>query len=57
MAATVTLALGLSADVYVVIAKIAGSASVGSAAATTSLVLLIGLWHITPLMLRSQTAS
>src|SRR5262245_35089177 len=53
LAATFALALGLSADVYVVIAKIAGAA-VGFGAALLSLAALVGLWHIFPLILRSQ---
>jgi hypothetical protein len=46
MAATVALALGLSADVYVVIAKIAGSEVFGVWAAALSLVVLVSLWHV-----------
>jgi uncharacterized protein DUF6328 len=50
MAATVALALGLATDVYVVMAKIAGSTSIGLSAAAVSLVVLVGLWHISPLL-------
>jgi Family of unknown function (DUF6328) len=53
LAATIALALGLSADVYVVIARIAGAA-VGFGAALLSLAALAGLWHVSPLILRSQ---
>ena len=54
MAATVALALGLAADVYVVIAKIAESDVIGTAAAALSLVALVGLWHVSPWYLRAQ---
>jgi hypothetical protein len=47
--ATLPLALGLAADIYVVIAKIAGSLTIGWIAAVLSLVGLIGLWHAYPL--------
>jgi uncharacterized protein DUF6328 len=52
MAATISLALGLAADVYVVIAKIAGGI-VGVSAALFAMVLLIGLWHLSPIVIRS----
>jgi hypothetical protein len=51
MAATTALALGLAADIYVVITKIAESRIVGTASAVTSLMLLLGLWHIAPAVL------
>jgi Family of unknown function (DUF6328) len=54
MAAMVALALGLTADVYVVIAKIAGSQTTGMVAAAVSLVALLGLWHVSPLSVRAQ---
>ena len=47
--ATVPLALGLAGDIYVVIAKIAGSPAAGWLAAALGLVTLIGLWHAYPL--------
>jgi hypothetical protein len=47
--ATLPLALGLAADIYVVIGKIAGSSVAGCIAAVLSLVALIGLWHVYPL--------
>jgi hypothetical protein len=52
MAATIALALGLAADVYVVIAKIAGEV-VGLSAALLALVVLVGLWHVAPIAIRS----
>jgi hypothetical protein len=52
MAATISLALGLAADVYVVITKIAGEA-VGLGAALVSLAVLNGLWHVSPIVIRS----
>jgi hypothetical protein len=57
MAATLALAIGLSADVYVVIAKIAHSGAVGLAAAGTALAALLGLWHISPLIRNSWRGS
>jgi len=54
VAATVALALGLTADVYVVIAKIADSEVLGGATAALSLVALVGLWHVSPWCLRAQ---
>lgn len=56
MAATISMALGLSADIYVVIAKIAASSSIGLAAAVVALLTLIGLWHVAPVMRRAQAA-
>lgn len=53
LAATLALAFGLSADVYVVIARIAGE-TVGLGTAMLSLGTLVGLWHVSPLVLRSQ---
>ena len=47
--ATLPLALGLAADIYVVIAKIAGSLTTGCIAAVLSLVGLVGLWHLYPM--------
>ena len=52
MAATIAVALGLAADVYVVIAKIAGEV-VGLSAALLALVVLVGLWHVAPIAIRS----
>ena len=53
LVATMALALGLAADVYVVIARIAGEA-VGFAAAMLALVALVGVWHLAPLVLLWQ---
>ena len=47
--ATLPLALGLAADIYVVIAKIAGSLTSGCIAAVLSLVGLVGLRHLYPM--------
>jgi hypothetical protein len=47
--ATVPLALGLADDIYVVIAKIAGSSAAGWLAGALGLITLIGLWHAYPL--------
>lgn len=48
-AATLPLALGLAADIYVVIAKIAGSPAAGWIAAVLSVIALIGLWYVYPI--------
>jgi hypothetical protein len=50
MAATLALALGLSADIYVVIAKIVHSGAMGFVAAVAVLATLLGLWHVSPLV-------
>ncbi|HEU0154868.1 MAG TPA: DUF6328 family protein [Stellaceae bacterium] len=52
-AATVPLAFGLAGDVYVVIARIAGSTTVGLASGAAALCLLVGLWHVFPVARRS----
>jgi len=54
MTAAVALALGLAADVYVVITKVAESDALGASASALSLVALIGLWHVSPWYLRAQ---
>jgi hypothetical protein len=54
MAASVALALGLAADVYVVFARIAESGAAGAMAAAVSLAALAGLWHLSPWYLRAQ---
>jgi hypothetical protein len=54
LAATGALALGLAADVYVVMARIAESEGIGITLAVLSLAALIGLWHVSPLYLRAQ---
>ena len=56
-AATVPLGLGLAGDVYVVIAKIAGSAAVGILAGALALILLTGLWYIYPLAVAATRSS
>jgi hypothetical protein len=52
LAASVTLALGVSADLGVVVAKVLASDRAGLVAAVASLFLLMGLWHVYPLILR-----
>jgi hypothetical protein len=54
--ATIPLALGLAADVYVTATQIAGSSSVGFSAAVVALATLVGLWHVYPLMARRKFA-
>lgn len=57
MAATFALALGLSADIYVVIGKIARSEAVGLAAGVAALAMLLRLWHISPLVRHAGRAA
>ncbi|MBB2964315.1 DUF6328 family protein [Methylobacterium sp. R2-1] len=54
LAASVTLALGISADLGVVVAKTVASDIAGVLAAVVSLALLVGLWHVHPLILRAR---
>ena len=54
MCATLALALGLATDIYVVIAKIAGSQQLGLAMAIMSATTLIALWHILPFLTRAK---
>ncbi|MFE1600463.1 DUF6328 family protein [Methylobacterium sp. ID0610] len=54
LAASVTLALGIAADLGIVVAKVAGSPFWGIAAAGIALCGLVGLWHVTPLVLRQR---
>ncbi|MCJ2101877.1 DUF6328 family protein [Methylobacterium sp. E-046] len=54
LAASVTLALGISADLGVVVAKVVASNGAGVVAAILTLGLLVGLWHIHPLALRRR---
>jgi len=53
-AATLPLAAGLAGDIYVVITKIMDSPAAGRAAGATALLLLVGLWHVLPLTVRSR---
>lgn len=53
-AATVPLALGLSGDVYVAIAKIAESTTMGIVVAALALAGFLGLWHVYPAVLRTR---
>ncbi len=54
LAASVTLALGISADLGVVVGKVVNSHPAGVAAALASLAVLAGLWHVYPLVLRAR---
>jgi uncharacterized protein DUF6328 len=53
-AATIPLALGLSADIYVAIVKIVKSDIFAIAVASVTLIGFIGLWHVYPLILRER---
>jgi uncharacterized protein DUF6328 len=50
---TVPLAFALAGDIYVVIAKIAASPTIGIVAAALALILLLGLWYAYPLAART----
>jgi hypothetical protein len=54
LAATVSLALGMAADCYVIATKVLGSARSGLAAAGVTATLCLGLWHIWPWMMRKR---
>ncbi|GJE40881.1 DUF6328 family protein [Methylobacterium soli] len=54
LAASVSLALGISADLGVVVAKVVDSDQAGLVAALASLAVLAGLWHVYPLVLRAR---
>ncbi|MGH1574178.1 DUF6328 family protein [Methylobacterium sp. P31] len=56
LAASATLALGVSADLGVVVSKVVDSERAGLVAALTSLFVLTGLWHVYPLILRARRA-
>ena len=51
--ATIPLALGLAGDTYVVIRKVTASPTTGIIAASAAFTLLIGLWHVYPLVAAS----
>jgi hypothetical protein len=52
--ATVPLALGLAADVFVVATKILSSQAASAVAGVAVLMLLIGFWHALPLLVRRR---
>lgn len=52
LAATMALALGISADAYVVAIKITGDPVTSSLLAICFCALLVGLWHVWPLLAR-----
>jgi Family of unknown function (DUF6328) len=52
IAATLPLALGIAADVYVVFLKITHSRTLTSAASLTLLLTMLGLWYLYPMWLR-----
>jgi hypothetical protein len=54
IAAAVPLALGISADIYVAVAKALGSLAIGVAVACALAVLLALLWFVQPLALRHR---
>lgn len=57
LASSATLALGISADLGVVVAKVVASDAAGVVAAIMSLALLVGLWHVHPALLRRKRGS
>jgi len=48
------LALGISGDIYVALARIADSPGIGTAAAIVSLLLFLTFWYVQPLLLRNR---
>ena len=52
LAASVTLSLGISTDLGVVVAKVIDSETGGIIASGISLIVLVGLWHVCPALLR-----
>lgn len=54
LAASVTLALGIAADLGVVVATILKSGAAGTVATGVSLAVLTGLWHAYPALLRRR---
>ncbi len=54
LAATAFLAVGLAVEMHVVVSKITGIAAAGDAAAVVTLIILVGLWHVWPLMQRRR---
>ena len=52
--ATLPLALGIAGDVYVTIAQVAGSPIIGLVSALLALAMLIGLWHVYPMIVRAR---
>jgi hypothetical protein len=54
LAATVFLALGLSADAFVVVYKITDSQALATGVASASTLLLFGLWHVWPWWLSAK---
>jgi hypothetical protein len=53
-AASVPLGLGIAADVYVVLARIADSPAVGLGAAAVAALVLLGLWIVLPAAARRR---
>jgi hypothetical protein len=56
ISASLTLALGISADVYVVFLKITHSAAPSIAASLALLLAMLMLWYFYPLWLRADRA-
>ena len=56
-AALLPLALGISGDIYVAVARIAKASVIGAAAAALSLILFLSFWYVQPLVLRRSKAS
>ena len=54
--ATIPLALGMAGDTYVVMTEITASAITGALLACAALILLVGLWHLFPVISRLRRA-
>jgi len=50
----VPLGLGITGDIYVAVTKALGLPAIGVAVAFVALLVLVALWLISPLMLRSN---
>jgi hypothetical protein len=50
--ATIPLAFGLTGNIYIVLTKITASAGIGALIAGATFLLLIGLWHALPVVIR-----
>ena len=53
-AALLPLALGISGDIYVAVARIANQTAIGAAAAVLSMILFLAFWYVQPLILRAK---
>ncbi|SRR5579883_813545 len=57
VAGTAFLAAGLSVETYVVVAKITGNSIISQALAWSAAVILFGIWHVWPALIRVTSAA